>query len=203
MANTSTIHIKTDFDCIVYDYDQEIGNTKADTYTNFELRKGEHELTFEYIDGMIISKTINYVVEDADCDYRLVVEIVDVIYKEAIDLSNGLEYYFLEEAYCLFMKAAEKGYSKAQNSLGDCYKYGIGIEKDFAKAVDWYTKAARQGNATAQFNLGICFKNGEGVDSDHTKAMASDALYMTSILLRNQITTELSDKETVVVRKSE
>ena len=38
---------------------------------------------------------------------------------------------------------------------------------------------------------------------DHTKAMASDALYMTSILLRNQITTELSDKETVDVRKSE
>ena len=30
---------------------------------------------------------------------------------------------------------------------------------------------------------------------DHTKAMASDALYMTSILLRNQIKTELSDKE--------
>lgn len=38
---------------------------------------------------------------------------------------------------------------------------------------------------------------------DHTKAMASDALYMTSILLRNQIKTELSDKETDVVRKSE
>lgn len=38
---------------------------------------------------------------------------------------------------------------------------------------------------------------------DYTKAMASDALYMTSILLRNQIKTELSDKETVDVRKSE
>ena len=38
---------------------------------------------------------------------------------------------------------------------------------------------------------------------DHTKALASDALYMTSILLRNQIKTELSDKETVDVRKSE
>ena len=37
---------------------------------------------------------------------------------------------------------------------------------------------------------------------DYTKAMASDALYMTSILLRNQIKTELSDKETVDVRKS-
>ena len=38
---------------------------------------------------------------------------------------------------------------------------------------------------------------------DHTKAMASDALYMTSTLLKNQIKTELSDKETVDVRKSE
>lgn len=38
---------------------------------------------------------------------------------------------------------------------------------------------------------------------DHTKAMASNALYMTSTLLRNQIKTEPSDKETVDVRKSE
>jgi hypothetical protein len=37
---------------------------------------------------------------------------------------------------------------------------------------------------------------------DHTKAIASDALYMTSTLLRNQIKTELSDKEAVDVRKS-
>ncbi len=37
---------------------------------------------------------------------------------------------------------------------------------------------------------------------DHTKAMASDALYMTSTLLKNQIKTELSDKETDVVRRS-
>lgn len=36
---------------------------------------------------------------------------------------------------------------------------------------------------------------------DHTKALASDALYMTSTLLKNQIKTELSDKGTVDVRK--
>ena len=35
---------------------------------------------------------------------------------------------------------------------------------------------------------------------DHTKSMASDALYRTSTLLRNQIKSELSDKETVNVR---
>ena len=38
---------------------------------------------------------------------------------------------------------------------------------------------------------------------DHTKALASDALYMTSTLLKNQIKTELSDKETDVVRRFE
>ena len=37
---------------------------------------------------------------------------------------------------------------------------------------------------------------------DHTKALASDALYMTSTLLKNQIKTEPSDKETDVVRRS-
>ena len=37
---------------------------------------------------------------------------------------------------------------------------------------------------------------------DYTKALASDALYMTSALLKNQIKTECSDKETVDVRKS-
>ena len=38
---------------------------------------------------------------------------------------------------------------------------------------------------------------------DHTKALASDALYMTSTLLKKQMKTECSDKETVDVRKSE
>ena len=38
---------------------------------------------------------------------------------------------------------------------------------------------------------------------DHTKALASDALYMTSTLLKNQIKTEPSEKEIDVVRKSE
>lgn len=36
---------------------------------------------------------------------------------------------------------------------------------------------------------------------DYTKSMAADALYTTNMLLRNQIKTELSDKETVDVRK--
>lgn len=36
---------------------------------------------------------------------------------------------------------------------------------------------------------------------DHTRAMASNALYMTHTLLKNQVKTETSDKEDVTLRK--
>lgn len=91
MSNTSTIHIKTDFDCKVYDYGQELGTTKADTYFNIELRKGEHELSFVFTEDESISKTINYTVEDVDCDFRLIIEIAETICdkaKEQFDLEN-------------------------------------------------------------------------------------------------------------------
>lgn len=51
-----------------------------------------------------------------------------------------------------------------------------------------------------------CEKDNTFVQSevdDHTKALASDALYMTSTLLKNQIKTEPSDKEADVVRRFE
>ena len=31
------------------------------------------------------------------------------------------------------------------------------LNKDYEKAVEWYTKAAEAGNANAQCNLGICY----------------------------------------------
>ena len=168
MANTSTIHIKTDFDCIVYDYDQELGTTKAGTYFNIELRKGEHELTFVFIGDESISKTIDYIVKDVDCDYRLIIEIAETICDKA-EVHLDLENY--STAFALYSLAAEKGYAKAQCKLGICYYYGYGIEKDLAKAVEWYTKAAEQGDADAQSILGFCYEYGTGVKKDLTKAV--------------------------------
>ena len=51
----------------------------------------------------------------------------------------------------------------------------------------------------------VCSKKGitlsDSEVDDHTKAMVSDALYMTSTLLKNQITTDVSDEETAVVHE--
>ena len=168
MSNTSTIHIKTDFDCKVYDYGQELGTTQADTYFNIELRKGEHELTFAYTEDKSISKTINYTVEDADCDYRLNIEIAEVICDKAENYNIFRHY---SEAFTLFSLAARKGHARAQYNLGLCYYEGTGIEKDLAKAVEWWTKAAVQRYAMAQCNLGYCYEYGEGVKKDLAKAV--------------------------------
>ncbi len=42
-------------------------------------------------------------------------------------------------------KAAEHGYAPAQHELGECYHYGIGVERDMEKSYLWYGAAVRQG----------------------------------------------------------
>ena len=47
------------------------------------------------------------------------------------------------------------------------YYNGLGVEKDYQKAKEWYEKAAAQGNARAQTNLGDMYYNGEGVSQNY------------------------------------
>ena len=51
-----------------------------------------------------------------------------------------------------FQKAADQGYSDAQNYLGTMYENGLGVEKDKQEAYDLYKKAAAQGNVYAKNN---------------------------------------------------
>jgi hypothetical protein len=57
-----------------------------------------------------------------------------------------------------------------QNSIGDAYYYGNGVDQDFKKAVEFYNLSAEQGYFEAQYNLGICYENGKGVDENIEKA---------------------------------
>lgn len=54
--------------------------------------------------------------------------------------------------------------------LGRYYQYGIAVEKDEAKALEWYTKAARKGHVSAMINLAIIYRDGLGVDKNMEKA---------------------------------
>jgi len=59
--------------------------------------------------------------------------------------------------------AAEQGRAKAQHNLGNKYRHGEGVARDYAEAAKWYRKAAEQGLAVAQYNLGLMHASGIGV----------------------------------------
>lgn len=66
---------------------------------------------------------------------------------------------------------AVKGDAKAQTALGNMYHDGFGVEKDIAKALEWYRKAVDQGYGEAQFRLGHEYSTGHGVTADQEMAV--------------------------------
>jgi len=64
----------------------------------------------------------------------------------------------------------EKGKAWAQNSLGQMYRDGEGVDQSYQHARDLFELAASQGNAIAQYNLGVMYSKGQGVDQSHERA---------------------------------
>lgn len=62
------------------------------------------------------------------------------------------------------------GFVKSQFMLGLMYQLGVGVEKDYAQALTWYTKAAAQKNAKAYYAIGLLYLNGEGVARNYKTA---------------------------------
>ena len=75
-----------------------------------------------------------------------------------------------EQAFKLWLAAAEKEHDHAQYCLGVCYLEGLGVACDYAKAFEWFERSARQGNLHAQFNLALCYEQGVGVKEDRAAA---------------------------------
>ena len=54
----------------------------------------------------------------------------------------------------------------AEKNLGVCYLQGIGVTKDEAEAVKWFTKASNKGEPRSQIYLAELYEKGQGVKSD-------------------------------------
>ena len=50
---------------------------------------------------------------------------------------------------------AEQGAAKAQYQLGDMYRRGVGLKRNYAEALHWYREAAEQGLADGYYGLGL------------------------------------------------
>lgn len=68
------------------------------------------------------------------------------------------------------LELANLGLDAAQNFLGYCYQQGLGISKDFEKALYWLSLAVENGNIKALNSLGYMYSRGLGVDKDPTQA---------------------------------
>ena len=91
----------------------------------------------------------------------------DKYYKEASKYHEAKEYGL---AFPKFLNAAEEGHMNAQFFLGYYYFQGWGIERNYAKALEWYKKAANNGSLGAMNNLGLMYLNGDGMEKDYQKA---------------------------------
>ena len=86
------------------------------------------------------------------------------MYKTAFDLATK--------------RAQDSGDPKAMTMLGELYANGMGVKRDYAKAVEWYRRAADGGDREAMFALAMLRLAGRGgpVDPEEaTKLLASSA----------------------------
>jgi len=88
---------------------------------------------------------------------------------EAISAYNSGNYL---TARRIFKEVAQHGDPLAQRYLAEMYDKGLGGQKDYSKAVEWYKKAAIQNDSKAQFLLGVKYVNGHGVMVDEKLAYA-------------------------------
>ena len=77
----------------------------------------------------------------------------------------------LTRAANLFTTLAERGDAEAQAHVGYMTYTGEGVERDAAKAVEWYRKSAVQGNKDAQYNIAVSYAFGEGVQQSDEDAI--------------------------------
>ena len=69
----------------------------------------------------------------------------------------------------LFCTSACSVKNDTLNVMGYNYLFGVGTEKDYAKAVECFRIAAEDGHAGAQNHLAYCYDNGFGVEQDYVE----------------------------------
>ena len=66
---------------------------------------------------------------------------------------------------------ADEGYVAAINNLGATYQIGIGVKRDYARALGWYEKAANRDFVPSMAILGWMYQTGRGTAKDSEKAI--------------------------------
>lgn len=80
--------------------------------------------------------------------------------EQARDLLEAGEFAAALEA---FWPAARSGNAEAEEWIGVIYALGLGVERDYQRAFDWYLRAAMKGHPGAQSGVGWYYELGLGM----------------------------------------
>ncbi len=79
----------------------------------------------------------------------------------------------LEASFFALQQSVKKGNADAMFELCIYYHYGMGVEQNSQKSIDWCVKAAENNNIRAIYNLGTYYATGyESISKDINKAIA-------------------------------
>ena len=99
-----------------------------------------------------------------------------VLLKSSSTLSNPLELAFsqlnkenYQEAFNLFLQCSDE--CEAMNALGSMYLNGLGVQKNYQKAFEWFKKSSVLFNIEAMCYIGYLYEKGYGVYQSKQKAM--------------------------------
>ena len=67
--------------------------------------------------------------------------------------------------------AIAQGHQAAQLPLAAMYRDGVGVDRDYKRALMLFMRAAKYGYPSAQFSLGIMYRLGEGVKRNYPEAL--------------------------------
>jgi len=75
-----------------------------------------------------------------------------------------------QEAVRLFTKASAMQHAQSYNALGNAYRFGEGVKRDYSKALAAFAKADSLGNISAPANIAEMSVYGEGAATNYEKA---------------------------------
>ncbi len=82
-----------------------------------------------------------------------------------------------KDSFELLKLAADKGFKEIMFIIGNYYRDGIGVDKNYSNALCWYRLAIEKGEYRTYIELSKMYENGYGIDVDYEKATKYLYLY--------------------------
>jgi TPR repeat protein len=156
------IFINKDIDKSIFWFEEAIkNNSNSARYNLAKLYINKANIT-----PLRLEKAIELYLAAADQGYTDAKVALGNIYMHVTyGLKNG------EKAIYWLKSAAQSGNALGQTGLASCYRYGIGTEIDYQKALYWYQKSSDLSHSpTARYRLAEMYMLGLGTEVDLNKA---------------------------------